>query len=83
MAREDGYKALGNAERGALLGEAGFLGQARTATVTARRNCRLLCMNAEALDRLRRRFPGIAAVVSRNLHRSLAERFAANVQLIR
>ena len=83
VAREDGYKALGNAERGALLGEAGFLGQARTATVTARRNCRLLCMNAEALDRLRRRFPGIAAVVYRNLHRSLAERFAANVQLIR
>lgn len=81
--RDDGYKALGTATRGALLGEAGFLGQARTATVTASGDCRLLCMNAETLDRLRKRFPGLAAVVYRNLHRSLAERFAANVQLIR
>ena len=81
--RDGETRVLGTVERGALIGEAGFLGQARTASVAALTDCRLLRTDAESLERLRDRYPRIAAVVYRNLHRSLAQRFAANIQLIR
>ena len=81
--REGEKRVLGQAERGALIGEAGFLGQARSASVQALQECRLLRTDAAALERLRQRYPRIAAIVYRNLHRSLAQRFAANIQLIR
>ena len=80
--RDSGRTVLGEAGRGALIGEAGFLGQARTASVRALGDCRLLRMDAASLERLRRRYPTIAAIVYRNLHRSLAERFAANLQRV-
>lgn len=83
VVRDEETRVLGTVERGALIGEAGFLGQARTASVTALTDCRLLRTDADALERLRRRYPRIAAIVYRNLHRSLAQRFAANIQLIR
>lgn len=83
VARDGETRVLGTVERGALIGEAGFLGQARTASVAALTDCRVLRTDAESLERLRGRYPRIAAIVYRNLHRSLAQRFAANIQLIR
>lgn len=62
--------------RGAVLGEAGYFGQRRTANVEATTPVRVLRFDSEDLERLRRRYPRIAATVFRNLNHVQAERLA-------
>jgi predicted RND superfamily exporter protein len=62
--------------RGDVVGETGFFGGRRTATVDATGDALLIRFDAEDLERLRRRYPRIAAVVYRNLNLVQAERLA-------
>jgi predicted RND superfamily exporter protein len=68
--------------RGAVLGEAGFFGQRRTANVDAMSAARLLRFGSEELERLRKRYPRIAATVFRNLNRIQAERLARTTAML-
>ncbi len=68
--------------RGAVLGEAGFFGQRRTANVDALSAARLLRFGSEELERLRKRYPRIAATVFRNLNRVQAERLARTTAML-
>ncbi len=69
-------KALATLARGAVMGEAGYFGQRRTANVDASTPVRLLRFDSQDLERLRERYPRIAAVIYRNLNRIQAERLA-------
>jgi predicted RND superfamily exporter protein len=62
--------------RGDVVGETGFFGVRRTASVDALSDALLIRFDAEDLERLRRRYPRIAAVVYRNLNQVQAERLA-------
>ena len=81
--REGQRRTINSLFRGATLGEAGYFGQRRTASVTTRRDTRLLRFNANDLERLRRRHPRIAAIVLRNLNRIQAERLAHATSMLR
>ncbi len=74
--RAEGRKALSTMVRGAVMGEAGYFGQRRTASVDALTEVRLLRFDSQDLERLRLRYPRIAAVIFRNLNRIQAERLA-------
>lgn len=74
--RHDERKTLATMGRGAVMGEAGYFGQRRTANVDAITAVRLLRFNSQDLERLRLRHPRIAATVFRNLNRIQAERIA-------
>jgi hypothetical protein len=69
-------KVLATMSRGAVLGEAGYFGQRRTADVSCVTAVRVLRFDAVDLERLRRRNPWIAATIFRNLNRVQAERLA-------
>ncbi|MEQ1440306.1 MMPL family transporter [Fontimonas sp. SYSU GA230001] len=69
-------KVLASLGRGAVMGEAGYFGQRRTANVDAVSPVRLLRFDSQDLERLRQRYPRIAAVIYRNLNRIQAERLA-------
>src|SRR3546814_7232328 len=55
-------KQLNTLGRGAVLGEAGFFGQRRTANVQALTSVRLLRFDSQDLERLRIRYPKVAAL---------------------
>ena len=74
--RNDEHKVLATLSRGAVMGEAGYFGQRRTANVSSVSPVRLLRFDAQDLERLRRRYPWIAATIFRNLNRVQAERLA-------
>jgi predicted RND superfamily exporter protein len=74
--RGEDRKVLATLGRGAVMGEAGYFGQRRTASVSSVTPVRLLRFDSNDLERLRRRFPWIAATVFRNLNRVQAERLA-------
>jgi CRP-like cAMP-binding protein len=74
--REEKRKTLTNLGRGAVMGEAGYFGQRRTANIDAVTPVRLLRFDSQDLERLRERHPRIAATVFRNLNRIQAERIA-------
>ncbi|MGQ0618342.1 MAG: MMPL family transporter [Panacagrimonas sp.] len=76
LERNDERKVLSTMTRGAVMGEAGYFGQRRTANVSCVTPVRLLRFDAQDLERLRRRFPWIAATIFRNLNRVQAERLA-------
>jgi uncharacterized protein len=80
--REGERRELSTMGRGAVLGEAGFFGQRRTANVDALSNARLLRFGSEELERLRKRYPRIAATVFRNLNRIQAERLARTTAML-
>lgn len=69
-------QVLARLGRGAVLGEAGYFGQRRTANAQASSALRVLRFDSQDLERLRRRYPRIAATVFRNLNRVQAERLA-------
>lgn len=83
VTRNGQRKVLNCLFRGATLGEAGYFGQKRTATVTAKGETRILRFDANDLERLRRRHPRIAALVLRNLNRIQAERLAHATAMLR
>jgi len=70
------HKVLSTMGRGAVLGEAGYFGQRRTANVDTTMPARLLRFDSQDLERLRIRYPWIAATIFRNLNRIQAERIA-------
>ncbi|MGH8540655.1 MAG: MMPL family transporter [Stenotrophobium sp.] len=70
------HKTLSTMGRGAVIGEAGYFGQRRTANVDVVSTARLLRFNSQDLERMRTRYPWIAATIFRNLNRIQAERIA-------
>jgi predicted RND superfamily exporter protein len=80
--RDGERRTLSTMGRGAVLGEAGFFGQRRTANVDAMSDARLLRFGSDELERLRVRFPKIAATVFRNLNRIQAERLARTTAML-
>lgn len=78
---EDGKRVdLGTISRGDVVGEVAlFVGQ-RTADVDAVTDVELLRLTERSLERLRRRYPRIAAQVQRNLSLILAKRLASTTQ---
>lgn len=81
--RHDERLVLSTMTRGAVMGEAGYFGQRRTASVDTTSPVRLLRFNSQDLERLRERYPSIAATVFRNLNRIQAERIARMTALIK
>ena len=81
--RDGRRKLLSTMARGAVIGEAGYFGQRRTAHVEATRDARVLRFNAADLERMRQRYPRIAATLFRNLNRIQAERIARMTALVR
>lgn len=73
---ESGRIALDTHERGDLVGEAGLYFGQRTADVDVLEDSQLLCITQHSLERLRKRYPRIAAKVLRNLNEVLALRLA-------
>ncbi|WP_245586243.1 MMPL family transporter [Solimonas soli] len=74
--RHGEHKRLSTLTRGAVIGEAGYFGQRRTANVDTLSAVRVLRFDSQDLERLRLRYPRIAALVLRNLNRIQAERLA-------
>ncbi len=74
--RDGRRRVLNQVTRGSVVGETGYFGQRRTANVTAVTPARVLRFNSDDLERLRQRYPRIAATVFRNLNRIQAERIA-------
>ena len=66
--------------RGATLGETGLFAAKRTANVTAVARTRLLAVDSETLERVRARYPRIAALIFRNLNRIQADNLARSTQ---
>ena len=66
--------------RGATLGETGLFAAKRTANVTAVKRTRLLAVDSDTLERVRGRYPRIAALIFRNLNRIQATNLARSTQ---
>lgn len=80
--RDGERKTLSTLSRGAVLGETGYFGQRRTANVDAVTPARMLRFDSQDLERLRVRFPKIAATIYRNLNRVQAERIARMTAMV-
>ncbi len=80
--REGSRFVLNTLTRGATLGEAGFFGQRRTASVDAVTSSRILRFDSDDLDRLRIWHPAIAAIIFRNLNFVQAERLARMTSMV-
>ncbi len=74
--RDGKRRDLSTMSRGHVVGEVGSFGVKRTASVDAVSDALLIRFDADDLERLRRRYPRIAATVYRNLNRIQAERLA-------
>lgn len=81
--RHEERLVLSTMTRGAVIGETGYFGQRRTASVDSTTPVRLLRFNSQDLERLRERYPAIAATVFRNLNRIQAERIARMTALLK
>lgn len=75
-------KILSTMGRGGVIGEAGYFGQRRTASVDALTASRVLRFDSQDLERLRLRYPKIAAIIYRNLNRVQAERIARTTAML-
>ncbi len=73
---QSGRVELSTYGRGHVVGEAGLYGQQRTANVDVTEDARLLRISRKSLERLRGRYPRIAAKVLRNLNEVLGQRLA-------
>lgn len=82
LERDSGRRELAKMERGSILGEVGFFGQRRTASVEAEVNTRLLAFNGSDLEVMRQRYPRIAATIYRNMNLAQAERLANMSRMI-
>ena len=75
-------KTLSSMSRGATMGETGYFGQRRTASVETTTPSRVLRFDSQDLERMRVRYPRIAATVFRNLNRIQAERLARTTAML-
>jgi uncharacterized protein len=80
--RDGKPRQLATLGRGTVLGETGFFGQRRTANVDTLTPARLLRFDSQDLERLRGRYPRIAATIFRNLNRIQAERLARTTAML-
>jgi predicted RND superfamily exporter protein len=69
-------------KRGSVVGEVAYFAAKRTANVDASSDALLIRFDSEDLERLRRRYPKIAAAVFRNLNRVQAERLVRTTQKV-
>jgi predicted RND superfamily exporter protein len=69
--------------RGDVVGEVAIFHGERTADVRAETNVRLMCLTAESLLRLERRYPRIGARIYANLNEVLASRLASVTPRVR
>jgi predicted RND superfamily exporter protein len=67
-------RELSTMKRGHVVGEVGYFAAKRTANVDVTSESQLIRFDSEDLERLRARYPRIAAVVYRNLNRIQAQR---------
>jgi CRP-like cAMP-binding protein len=81
--REDSRTKLASLGRGAVIGEAGYFGQRRTASIDTVTPVRVLRFDSQDLEGLRLRHPRIAAIIFRNLNRVQAERIANMTAMVR
>lgn len=72
--RDDGDFVLRTMTRGAQLGEIGLFKGQRTANIDTLTDVRVLCFSGQALQRLRKRYPRVAATLYRNIAAELATR---------
>jgi CRP-like cAMP-binding protein len=70
----DGQIELRTSERGDVMGDVGLFTGERSANVDVAKDARLLRFTPSNLQRLRKRYPKIAATVMRNLNEILARR---------
>jgi uncharacterized protein len=82
LERDGERRTLNTMSRGAVIGETGYFGQRRTANVDAKTATRLLRFDSQDLERLRVRYPKIAATLYRNLNRVQAERIARMTAMV-
>ncbi len=75
-------KLLSSLSRGAVMGEAGYFGQRRTASAETTAPARVLRFDSQDLERMRLRYPRIAATIFRNLNRIQAERLAKTTAML-
>jgi CRP-like cAMP-binding protein len=80
---KEGPVHLSTHRRGDVIGEVGLFYASRTADVDVVEDARLLKLDQESLERLRRRSPRIAAQVHRNLNQVLADRLARATDRLR
>jgi CRP-like cAMP-binding protein len=81
--RDGGRTSLARLARGDIVGEVALFEGKRTADVDTLSDVRLLRLSRASLERLGRRYPRIALVVSRNLNDALARRLATQTPRIR
>ncbi len=80
--RDGERRNLSIMQRGAVMGEVGLFGSKRTANVEALTPVRLLKFNGQDLERLRTRYPRIAATIYRNLNLIQAKRLLATTKMV-
>ncbi len=80
--RDGERRNLATMRRGSVLGEVGLFGSKRTANVDALTPARLLKFNGDDLERMRKRYPRIAATIYRNLNLIQAQRLVNTTKLV-
>jgi hypothetical protein len=83
VCRDNTRKVFNTMSRGAVIGEAGYFGQRRTANVDVVQSVRVLRFNSQDLESLRAYHPRIAATVFRNLNAIQAERIARMTAMVK
>ncbi len=80
--RDGAEVELSTMPRGSVVGEVAYFASKRTANVDADSDALLIRFDGEDLERLRRRYPRIAAAVFRNLNRIQAERLVRTTEKV-
>ncbi len=83
LARDGQRVDFGQMHRGDVVGEVALFAPGRSADVDVTEDVRLLRFGEKELERVRRRYPAIAAVVYANLGRVLASRITNTIQKLR
>ncbi len=81
--RDNKYVEFARMRRGEVVGEIALFSAARTADVDATQNARLLRFGMQDLDRLKLRYPRIAATIFSNLMEVLAGRIQNTIKTLR
>ncbi len=80
--RDGERRKLSVMKRGSVMGEVGLFGSRRSANVDALTPARLLKFNGDDLERMRVRYPRIAATVYRNLNLIQARRLLETTKMV-
>ena len=80
---ESGRKEIARLTRGDVVGEMGLFQGQRSADVEVASDARLLGIDGASMERLRKRYPRVAAVIYRNLGEILAGRVTSTTERLR